>query len=516
MAKIDLFSSRVSINMLFNVANAAIMAIVGFLMVPYYIGEFGLATYAILPLAISITTYFIAISDSLASAFTRFLVIDLQKGDIELANRTFSSSIFGLGKIMFMLLPLVVLVSFLSPVVFNIGPASAGDVQLLFLFILISSMMLSFSSALDSPFMAYNKMYIIYMSKILYCLMQVGLILSFFFFVGPSLPFIGFSYIISASVLLLILVVNIRRINPDLKVSYKLYDKQLLHKIGGLGLWAVITEMGSLLFIQASMIVVNLTLGSQTQGTFSIAANMISMINTACTALAVTAVPLIYRNYAEGDVKEMVSTLRFFTKFTGMVMAFPVAYVIVFAPQIIDLWLGGGYEDLLPIIYVMLPVQIAVCTTRSLVDIPLVYMRMKSVAAVTLLLGAFNILLAFVLVEFTDLEVFGVCIAWVVTVLSMRLVFYPLFASRLTSKGILTYASSYIFSYGAFLILIFVGVAVNHYYVLPSTWFAVFVTLIGGFMVYALVMVRFAFNGDERRRIATYMPAFVQKMFRLN
>ena len=69
----DPFSSRVSINVSVNIIRTIVMALTGFLMVPYYIGSLGMATYAIIPLITSVTTYFLAMSDSLADAFTRYI-----------------------------------------------------------------------------------------------------------------------------------------------------------------------------------------------------------------------------------------------------------------------------------------------------------------------------------------------------------------------------------------------------------------------------------------------------------
>ena len=65
------FSSRVSLNAVSNVLRTAIMAVTGLIMVPYYIGEMGFGIYAVIFLATTITTYFVAVSDSIAQAFTR-------------------------------------------------------------------------------------------------------------------------------------------------------------------------------------------------------------------------------------------------------------------------------------------------------------------------------------------------------------------------------------------------------------------------------------------------------------
>lgn len=342
----DSFSSRVSLNMVTNIVRTVIMALVGFLMVPYYIGEFGLSTYAIIPLVTTITTYFLAMSDSLANAFTRYMAVAVQQGDMDTANRTYTSSTIGMLKCIAALMPVVLLVSVLAPYIFDVGEAHSLDVQLAFFMILVSSLMLSFSACMGSVFMAHNKMYITYTGRIIHCVLQVGLVLAFFLFTEPSLTLIGVSYVVSTAVFLIIMAVYLRRECPQIRFSRSCYDPHLLRKMSGLGLWAIICEFGSLMFIQASMIVVNLMVGSTAQGSFSVAANVISMTNTACTSIAAAAMPLAYRCYAQRDTDGMVRILKIFTKFVGLFMAFPLAYVMIFAPQVIGIWLGPGYSDI--------------------------------------------------------------------------------------------------------------------------------------------------------------------------
>ena len=174
--------------MAINILRTVVMALFGFLMVPYYIDQFGLATYAILPLATSISSYVLAITDPLGDAFARYTSIAIQKNDMGLANRTYSSSMFGMMRCMAVLIPLVVLISLASPYVFNVAGSAALDVQIMFAMILLSSLLISFSACLGSVFMAYNKLYIIYASKTVYCVAQVVLVILFFVMHGASLP----------------------------------------------------------------------------------------------------------------------------------------------------------------------------------------------------------------------------------------------------------------------------------------------------------------------------------------
>ena len=508
----DSFSSRVSLNMVTNIVRTVIMALVGFLMVPYYIGEFGLSTYAIIPLVTTITTYFLAMSDSLANAFTRYMAVAVQQGDVDTANRTYTSSTIGMLKCIAALMPVVLLVSVLAPYIFDVGEAHSLDVQLAFFMILVSSLMLSFSACMGSVFMAHNKMYITYTGRIIHCVLQVGLVLAFFLFTEPSLTLIGVSYVVSTAVFLIIMAVYLRRECPQIRFSRSCYDPHLLRKMSGLGLWAIICEFGSLMFIQASMIVVNLMVGSTAQGSFSVAANVISMTNTACTSIAAAAMPLAYRCYAQRDTDGMVRILKIFTKFVGLFMAFPLAYVMIFAPQVIGIWLGSGYSDIYPMLYIMLPAEVAVCTVNALIEVPVVFERMRPVALATGAFGVLNVLMSVVILTVTDWGVLGVCVSWTVSMLLLKLVFYPLYASKLTSGGLKKYIPSLAYSYVAFAVLLAIGYASTRVFTLPTTWTAVLLSLLVGFLIYFVVMMRLLFNKEERELVTTFLPGFVQRI----
>ena len=509
--RVDTFSSKVSLNVATNVARTLIMSLIGFLMVPYYIGEFGLSAYAIIPLATSITTYFIAVSDALANAFTRYMTISLQNGDEEGAKRTFTSSVTGMAKCMMLLLPAVAVLSYLSPYIFDVADSSYFSVQVMFFMVLSSALLISFSASLCSVFMAYNKLYITYASKILHCVLQVVFVLAFFFTMGPSLIYLGASYMLAAVAFLLVIVINVRRVCPFLRVSRNYYDKGLLKQMSNLGVWTVVSQMGTLLFIQASMIIVNLMVGSESQGSFSIAANVISIVNSGCISLSAAVVPLVYRDYANKDYDGMVTTLKVFTKFVGLCMAFPLAFLILFAPQIIGLWLGPGYDELFPMLYVMLPVQITVCTVYALLDVPVVFLKMKLVAKVTMIGGLLNIVLA-VLSIYSGLGVLGVCGAWAISTLFLYLGFYPVYASVLTDHSYFRYFKPIILTHAVFIVLMAVGYLTSKYFTMPTSWIIVLSTFFVSFIIYFFIVMHFAFRGKEKEAVLSYLPGFVQKI----
>lgn len=508
--KDDTFASKVSFNMGANILRTLIMALFGFLMVPYYIDELGLATYAILPLITSVSTYVLAVTDPLGDAFARYTAVAVQGHDMEGASKAYSSSMAGMAAVVLMLMPVVVIISMLAPYVFNVEGGVASEVQLLFALILISSLLVSFSASMGAIFTAYNKLYYVYISKTVYCVLQVVFVILFFVLWGSSLVLIGISYFIAAVVMLAMMWYGVHKLTPDVRLSMKFYDRELLRKMGRLGVWATMAEFGTLMYIEASIIIVNICLGAFEQGNFSIAANMISMINTATTSLAAVSVPLIYRAYANRDHHEIVATLKLFMKFVGVLMAFPIAYILIYRHQIIDLWLGGGYGVVEDMLLIMLPMEVAFCTSRTLLTVPLVYERMRAAAIITWIFGIFNIIAAMFFLTFTDLGVMGVCWAWAISMFLLKVVFYPIYSADLAHTRKREFYYPEIISYAMFFLVYLLLWGLDCVWELPETWLAVLLWFGVLFVVYFLLAMRFLFNKEEKHMFAHYLPTFVQ------
>ena len=505
------FFSKVSLNMVTNVTRVVVMALVGFLMVPYYIDQFGIATYAILPLATSITSYVLVATESLADSFTRFMILAIHKGDREGIDRTYSTAVLGMVRIILILLPVAVLISILSPFLFSIGDDSQSEVQVMFFLILAASLMVSFTTSLDSVYMAHNYLYRLYTIRIVHCLLQVVFVIGFFLFFGPSLTLLGMSYIIAAVILVIWLFAGIRRIDPEIRVRRSSFDKKLLKEMSDLGVWTVVTRLGYILFIQTSQIVVNVCLGSEVQGEFSVIVNIISMISTTCIAFITVGVPLLYKHYNNKDMRMLINTLDLFTRFTGMILAFPIAFLVIFAPQVITAWLGDTYEFIVTMVIIMVPLCVARCSTEILPSVAILYKNARTMGIGTIGLGILNVILAVIFVQFTDLGVYGACLAWDIAIGLLNFVFYPVFISRLMKVNIMIFYRSLINNYIVFGILIGLGLLFNNYFELPYGWGPIILAFVLLFMVYFVTIMRLGLNKEERGIVVTYFPQFLQK-----
>jgi len=88
------FAAQLPRNLAANIAYFLVNIVIGILLVPYFIDTLGVAAYGLIPLATSITGYVAIVVQSLNTAVSRFLTVDLQRGDYAAVRRVLLGSIF--------------------------------------------------------------------------------------------------------------------------------------------------------------------------------------------------------------------------------------------------------------------------------------------------------------------------------------------------------------------------------------------------------------------------------------
>jgi len=114
------FAAQLPRNLAANIAYFLANIVIGILLVPYFIKTLGVAAYGLIPLATSITGYVAIVVQSLNTAVSRFLTIDLQREDYAEANKTFNTALFGLTVVILLTVPVILVVAYLAPSIFHV------------------------------------------------------------------------------------------------------------------------------------------------------------------------------------------------------------------------------------------------------------------------------------------------------------------------------------------------------------------------------------------------------------
>jgi membrane protein EpsK len=503
-------SKRFAPNLIMNTLVMVLNLLVGLLLVPYFIDSLGVAAYGIVPLATSITGYVTLVSDSLSGAISRYLTMEMRVGSPH-ASKTYNTSVFGIGGVVLALLPAVLLIAFLAPSVFDISYNTALSVQILFAGILGSVLVNTWCNNFATVMFAANRLDYMNAAKASQILLQVGLIVLTFTFAGPSLEAIGVSYLVSSLAYMAFTYLLSRRVCPDLRIKRYDFESDHFRSICSIGGWSLINSLGNLLFIQASLVITNIFLGASLGGQFGIVVTAVSAMICLFDTVSAVFTPIIYQYFSEKRFDEVLRICRFAVKGLGVIFAMPLAFLCVFSPQVLVLWVGEAYVDLSLLIWITMVPLVGIAAISPVYPLSMAYLKMKVPGIATFLSGLANVLLALTLVTFTDLGLVGIALSWSVTMFVKNCVFNPWYHARISGLKGHVFHVSLLYGFACFAMLLSAYYGLSLLVHIPASWPVILGLAAALFAVHLLVTVLFVFDAREKSMIAACVPATLSK-----
>ena len=148
---------QIAINAFSNILIYGINLGIGLWFTSYLINKLGIESYGLIPLALSVSSYLSIITLALNGAIGRYLTIDLHHNDLQAANKTFNTSFFGTIIISVVFFPLIALIAFLIPHIFNVPKGDEFSAILLFFLVLISFFITTIASCFSVSSWAKNR-----------------------------------------------------------------------------------------------------------------------------------------------------------------------------------------------------------------------------------------------------------------------------------------------------------------------------------------------------------------------
>lgn len=503
--KQETLSKQVSKNLLANVSYFALNVAMNLFLVPFLISSLGIASYALVPLATTMTNYVNLVVQSLNTSVSRYLTIDLQQKEFRKANITFNTALFGTLGIILLTFPLVILISYYSPSFFEI-PSSQENAARILIFGVISSVLLrAWGSNFGVSLFAYNRLDLQNIVNSMNIIVQVGLIILLFKLYSPNLTQIGVAYLIGATVAVIITVFLSRKITPYLKVNIKEFRRSKVKQITAMSGWVTIDQIGSLLFLQMDLIVVNKLFGTAAGGEYAIALTWSTLLRTISGMIVGLLTPVILAYYANKKTDELIIISKNTVKFTGLAMALPIGYICGFAPQLLTIWVGPTFAKLAPLMILMLSHLIINLPVKPLFDINVAYNKVRLPGIVTLFMGIGNFLLAVIIPYVTGWNYYGVALAGAIMLTLKNALFTPWYATKVLGVPRTTFLDSMIPGLFAMVITAGVSYIIAHYMKISG-----FVSLLlCGLIitaVYVYIIWGFCLKQSEKKTIELFMP----------
>jgi membrane protein EpsK len=505
------FASQLPGNLIANITYFLLHIIIGILLVPYFITTLGIAAYGLIPLASAVTGYVAIVIQSLDTTVSRYLTIDLQKTDYTSANRTFNTAFFGLCIIIALMIPIVIIISYFVPVIFNVPSGKEIDAIILFVCVFAALFIRSLSGTFTVQLFAYNRLDFMNVVNIVNYLVYVGMIILLFWQNGASLIYVGGANLGGAIIASIVAIILAKRVCPHLHLCIGSFDRTRVKDLGNMGGWVLINQIGSLLFLQIDLIVVNIIFGAISAGEYSIVLQWGNQLRSIAVVFAGVLTPMILTYYAREHTDTMIRVTKSAVKLMGLIMALPIGLICGFAPQLLTVWVGAQYAVLAPLMVLMTIHLLINLSVFPLFPINVAYNKVGLPGIVTLIMGIGNFGLAVILSLYTGWGYYGVAAAGAIVLTLKNTVFTPWYATRVIGVGVHTFTRAML-----------PGIVAGFLIIILSTILGLFIpldTLIpliitGGIIsiVYSIILWRVGLSDHERNLFGSYLPERIRKI----
>lgn len=497
-------------NLAGNIGYFLINLFIGLLLVPFFISTLGVAAYGIIPLATSLNGYVGLLTQSLNTAVSRYLTVDLHREDYATANKTFNTAFFGISGIILLMVPVVALISLYAPTIFNVPLGQETGAIYLFLGVSSAFLIRSWTGNFTVSLFAYNRLDLLNLVNIANVTVQVLLIFVFFSIFGPSLALIGLAYLIGGIIASVLAIFLSRWINPHLTINIHDFDRSRLRELTGMGWWVIVNQVGSVLFLSIDLIVVNILFGATMGGEYAIALQWVVLLRAIAGTISGVLTPIVLTYYAKEQTESLIRVSRSAVKLMGLTMALPIGLVCGFAPVLLTVWVGSKFSFLAPLMVVLtghLAINLAVL---PLFSINVAYNRVKIPGILTLFMGIGNFILAIILPLYSGLGYYGVAVAAAIILTLKNAFFTPWYATRVLGVSAHTYTRAMLPGVVATIFIGGCAVAISQIFAITS-----FLPLViaGGALVvlYLAILWPLGLNKSERSLFSSYLPLLFRR-----
>jgi len=505
------FAAQLPRNLLANILYFLVNVVIGIFLVPYFVSCLGIAAYGLIPLAASITGYAAIVIQSLNTSVSRFLTIDLQREDYAAANRTFNTALFGLTAVILLMVPIVLAVAWFIPSIFHVPVGQERGATFLFLGVCTSFLIRSWTGNFTVQLFAYNRLDLQNLVDITNVIVQTGLIVLLFTLFGPDLVLVGMAYLVGAAVASGISIILARQVCPHLRLSINAFDHTRVKDLCEMGGWVVINNIGSLLFLQIDLIVVNLLFGATSAGEYAIALQWVILLRAFAGVLSGVLTPTIFSYYARKQTESLIRITKSAVKLMGLAMALPIGLVCGFAPQLLTVWVGSEFTNL-ALLLVLLTVHLSInLAVFPIFSINVVHNKVRVPGILTLVMGFGNFALAVALPLLTGWGYYGVAAAGAIVLTLKNAFFTPWYAAKVLGVEVHIFTRSILPGIAA---TVLVGIsAATLGAVLPLASLAMLaVAGVSVALAYLMAVWAFGLSEFERRLFESYFPLALRRI----
>lgn len=417
--------------MVFSVVAMGINYLISLFLTPYITEHLGTEIYGFVTMAKTFANYGIIITSCLNAFAARYIVVAFHEGDTQRANGYYSSVLLA-NLLMLLVFAFASLVFIKYLDLFFIIPAEhLAEVQLLFFLDILNYLAVAVANV--SVAAAYIRNRLVYVNLIRMAAYGVEAILLILLFrlLPPKVYYVGIA-LLGSTILLGILNELLKcRLVKELRFRWKSCSLSAIRELVGKGIWNSINQIGNLLNSGLDLWITNRMLTGLAMGQLSIVKTLGAIFAVVPGLLSTPFQPILLKAYAEKENHKLIRTFQLQMKLTGLTATLLLIGFLLLGKSYFQLWTPGEDAQLL---YRITMVTLVGFAFEGVVQ-PLFYtyaLTLKNTVPciVTICSGLLNVLGMYVLLRYTNLELYGV--VGTTTMLGMLTfgVFTPLYCAK--------------------------------------------------------------------------------------
>lgn len=328
-----------AINMASSVCVFVLNLCVTFFLTPFIVGKLGTAAYGYIGLSNNILGYTSVLTVAINSMAGRYVTLKMHERQYTEANKYMSSVFYSNFAISCVIIVAVIIATIFLQDLIRIPADLVGDVKTLFLLLGVSSCIGLMTGIISVGAFIRNRIDITNIRNLIGSFLRVALLLLLFGLLAPRLWYVGLTILIMNVYIMASNYVFLRRLTPELTLSYKYFDWHHVKEVTLSGAWNILSKLSEILSRGFDLLLANLFISAKAMGLLSITQAIPLMIVSFFAMLSGNFAPEFTRLYAIKDYDRLKTELLKAVRMTGFLSCIPLSIFFAYGDVFYGLWL---------------------------------------------------------------------------------------------------------------------------------------------------------------------------------
>jgi membrane protein EpsK len=423
-----------ALNLVANVAGHGTSMLAGLFFTSYLVRTLGIDGYALVPLATAMSAFMAPLTAALNAAAARDLTMALANDDAEGASVAFNSAMAGTLLLTLGMAACALPVALFPEWFFRIPAGLEGSARGLLTMSVAGYLLTTAASPFEMATYARNRFDLRSGIAVGGTLFRIGTTFAAIELLGADPRHVGLGMFASSAFAAAMSWVASRRLLPTARLRLGDVSAGALRRFLRTGGWTLVLQIGTVLFLSVDVVLVNRVIGPREAGYYALAITWTNVLFTLATIMGGVFGPEVLAAWARRDLDAFVERSRRAVRVVALLIPLPIALVAGFSASLLRVWQGPDFEHLAPLLAgLTLPLLLAL-PYNPLNAVFMATDSMRLPATTQLGAGVVKLALAYVLMAWTGLGVYGMALAGMLLMVARGTLFTAGYAARLCER----------------------------------------------------------------------------------